>query len=92
MPLADHSLALKSMPGDLNNDGIVNCADFAIVRGAFGKRAGQTGWDARADVVADGMIDIRDLAFVSQMLPQARTVPSNHNALSAWLGRAGKKV
>ena len=85
-----HNLALKSMPGDLNSDGIVNCADFAIVRGAFGKRAGQTGWDASADVVTDGIIDIRDLAFVSQMLPAARTVHNNHNSLSACLG-AGKE-
>ena len=69
---AGHSLALKNMPGDVNGDGIVNCADFSIVRGAFGKSAGQPGWDPRADVVADGIIDIRDLAFVSQMLP-ART-------------------
>jgi hypothetical protein len=59
----------STVPGDVNGDGTVNCADIAIVRAAFGKRTGQPGWDARADVVADGVIDIRDLAFVSQKLP-----------------------
>lgn len=53
----------------VNQDGVVNCADVAIVRAAFGKRTGQPGWDGRADVVVDGVIDVRDLAFVSQKLP-----------------------
>ena len=53
----------------------MNCADFAVIRGAFGKRAGQTGWNARADVVEDGLIDIRDLAFVSQALPAGTQCP-----------------
>ena len=53
----------------MNGDGIVNCADMAVIRAAFGIRAGQPGWDARADVITDGIIDVRDLAFVSQKLP-----------------------
>lgn len=69
------SLALKNMPGDVNGDGLVNCADFTVVRAAFGKSAGQPGWDPRADVVADSIIDIRDLAFVSQMLPAGTQCP-----------------
>ena len=71
----EHSLVLKSAPGDVNDDGIVNCVDFAIVRGSFGKRTGQSGWNARADLVADGLIDIRDLAFVSQALPAGTQCP-----------------
>ncbi len=61
--------------GDLNNDGLVNCADIAIIRAAFGKRTGQPGFDARADVVKDGVIDVRDLAFVSQRLPVGTRCP-----------------
>jgi polyvinyl alcohol dehydrogenase (cytochrome) len=62
-------VAFSLLPGDLNGDAVVNCADVSIVRSAFGNRAGQPGFDPRADVVADGVIDIRDLAFVSQRLP-----------------------
>lgn len=57
------------LPGDVNADGAVNCADLAVVKAAFGKRRGQPGFDERADVVQDGVIDVRDLAYVSQRLP-----------------------
>lgn len=55
--------------GDLNNDGVVNCADVSIVKASMGKRTGQAGYDARADVDGNGMVDARDLAFVTQRLP-----------------------
>jgi hypothetical protein len=58
--------------GDLNGDGKVDCADVAIVRASFGLKIGQPGFDSRADVDLDGVVDIRDLAFVTQKLP-ART-------------------
>jgi uncharacterized repeat protein (TIGR01451 family) len=61
--------------GDLNNDDVVDCKDIAIVRAAFGKRTGQAGFDARADVVIDAVIDVRDLAFVSQRLPAGTRCP-----------------
>jgi hypothetical protein len=47
----------------------VDCGDIGIVRAAFGSHTGRPGWDARADVDTDGIIDVRDLAFVSQRLP-----------------------
>ena len=59
----------SSLPGDVNGDGNVNCADVAIVRASLGKRVSQAGFDARADVNLDGIVDIRDLALVSQKLP-----------------------
>ena len=54
---------------DVNEDGQVTCADLAIVRASFGKRAGQAGFDPRADVNRDGIVNIYDLTFVSQRLP-----------------------
>ena len=60
---ADFTLRLA---GDVNADGAVNCADIALVRAAFGKRTGQAGFDPRADVTGDGVIDARDLNYVSQ--------------------------
>lgn len=61
--------ACQKVPGDLNGDRKVDCADIAIVKASFGKRRGQPGFDARADVNNDGVVDVRDLAFVSQKLP-----------------------
>ncbi|MFO1432502.1 MAG: dockerin type I domain-containing protein [Candidatus Competibacteraceae bacterium] len=58
-----------ALPGDLNGDGTVNCADLAIVKASFGKRTGQTGFDPRADTNADGVVDIRDLSMVARQLP-----------------------
>jgi len=56
---------LNSMPafaaGDLNEDGVVNCADLAIVAGALGKRAGQPGFDVRADLEGEGHVDWDEL-------------------------------
>jgi hypothetical protein len=53
---------------DLNGDGYVDCGDVAIVKASFGKKAGQTGFDPRADVNHDGVVDVRDLAAVTQKL------------------------
>jgi len=61
--------------GDINGDSRVDCADLTIVRTAFGKRQGQPGFDTRADVVQDGLIDINDLAFVASKLPQGLSCP-----------------
>ena len=60
---------VSSIPGDINGDGIVNCSDLDIVKASFGKKVGMVGFDARADVNLDGVVDIRDLAFVAQHLP-----------------------
>jgi hypothetical protein len=57
------------MPGDLNGDLKVDCSDIAVVKAAYGTNAAQPGFDPRADVNFDGVVDIRDLAFVSQKLP-----------------------
>lgn len=54
--------------GDVNGDGVVDCADIALVRSLVGKRAGQPGFDPRADVNKDNVIDVRDVAYVSQRL------------------------
>ncbi|WP_229505057.1 M12 family metallo-peptidase [Massilia mucilaginosa] len=56
------------LAGDQNIDGKVDCADLALVKAAFGKRSGQDGFDARADVLADGVVNARDLTYVAQRL------------------------
>lgn len=62
--------APQPVPGDVDGNGVVNCADYGIVKAAIGKLPGQAGYDARADVNKDGAINARDLLFVNQQLPQ----------------------
>jgi hypothetical protein len=50
--------------GDANKDGVVNCADVAIVKAAFGTSKGGKGFNAEADLNNDGVVDINDLALV----------------------------
>jgi Dockerin type I domain len=58
-----------AVPGDLNGDGSVGCDDLAIVKASFGKKTGQVGFDVRADVNHDGVVNILDLSFVARLLP-----------------------
>ncbi|MYM94501.1 hypothetical protein GTP90_11590 [Rugamonas sp. FT81W] len=55
--------------GDVNGDGAVNCDDLAIIKAALGKRTGQAGFDARADLNKDGVVDARDLSAETQRIP-----------------------
>jgi hypothetical protein len=57
------------IPGDVNGDGVPNCADLAIVKASFGKKTGQAGFDSRADVNGDGIVNVLDLSFVARHLP-----------------------
>lgn len=63
------------LPGDLNVDGRIDCADLAIVKASLGKRTGDVGFDPRADVNNDGIVNLRDLSFVSQRVPAGTTCP-----------------
>lgn len=60
---ADFTIKLGA---DLNGDNAIDCTDIAIVKASMGKRTGQAGFDARADVDKNGVVDARDLAYVSQ--------------------------
>ena len=60
---------------DIDGNGTVDCNDLAIVKASFGKRTGQAGFDARADVNKDGVVDVRDLSFVSRQLPAGTKCP-----------------
>jgi uncharacterized repeat protein (TIGR01451 family) len=73
-PVAEASI-LVSLPGDVNGDGVVNCADVAVVKAAFGKRVGQTGYSAAADTNNDGVVNVLDLAYVTQHLPVGTKCP-----------------
>ena len=51
------------------------CADLAIIKASFGKRCGQTGFDPRADLDQNCVVDVRDLAIASKALPPGTHCP-----------------
>ncbi len=51
---------------DLNNDGVVNSKDLAIVEASFGATRGQTKYNPVADVNQDGLVNIIDLSGSAQ--------------------------
>jgi hypothetical protein len=68
------SYALAAV-GDVNGDGKVDCADLAIMKASFGKKCGQAGFDSRADLNLDCVVDIRDLAPASKQIPAGTRCP-----------------
>lgn len=55
--------------GDVNEDAQLNCADVSVATAAVGRRVGQPGYRAAADVDQNGVIDVRDIAAMARMLP-----------------------
>lgn len=55
--------------GDADLNGVVNCADYVTVKQAFGRRRGQPGYLAGADLNNDGVISITDLMVLARLLP-----------------------
>jgi hypothetical protein len=52
-----------------NGDGIVNCADLALIQAALNTGFGQLGFDSRADLNHDGFVNSLDLNLFNQLLP-----------------------
>jgi hypothetical protein len=72
---AEATTHVPQMPGDVNGDGKINCADIALVKAAFGTRTGQPGFNPNADVNHDGVVNVLDLAIVSQKLAPGTKCP-----------------
>lgn len=54
----------QAIPGDLNEDGIVNIDDITMVTSNFGRAAAEA-TDVRADANNDGLVNIDDLIIVT---------------------------
>jgi len=52
------------IPGDINNDGIVNILDVLIAVAAFGSQPGDPKWNPDADLDGNGIINILDLVII----------------------------
>jgi hypothetical protein len=71
--LVVYGLLNGPVPGDANADSVVDCRDMALVKASYGKTSTQPGFDLRADLVPDGVINIRDLSFVTQRVAPGLT-------------------
>ena len=63
----------KPLAADVNNDGIVNIQDLALIAANLGKRGQNT-----ADVNRDGVVDIKDLIKVAGAIGNVAAAPSLH--------------
>ncbi len=68
-------LAPLPIAGDLDVDADVDCDDLGVVKASIGKRRVQPGFDIRADVNDDGVVDVRDLAFVARKMTAGTRCP-----------------
>ena len=64
-----NAASLLAELADVNGDRKVDCADVSIVKAAMGTKRGEIGFDARADINLDGVVDEKDLAYVNRYLP-----------------------
>ena len=62
-------------PADVDINGHVDCLDLSIVKSSLGKVFGSPGFNPRADVNKDGVVDVKDIAFVASELPAGSSCP-----------------
>jgi len=70
---AKNSLPIRTLLGDLNNDGAVDIFDVVTVAKAFGSEPGDSNWNSVADInnafgdgVGDGSVDIFDVVTIAK--------------------------
>lgn len=61
---------LNMLSGDLNDDNVVNSADYSIAKNALGATERSTKWNATADLNKDGVINTFDLGIIAQNMGQ----------------------
>lgn len=61
---------ISMLSGDLNEDNVINSADFSIVQKANGATAKSTNWNENVDLNKDGVVNIFDLSIVNKNIGQ----------------------
>ena len=64
----DQALPLAS--GDLNDDNVINSADYSIAQKAFGATPSSSNWNDNIDFNKDGVVNVIDLSIISKNLGQ----------------------
>ena len=68
-PAIDYE-TISQVPGDINGDWVVDWLDVAALADAWLATPASPNWNARADLVGDGIINFLDFAVLAQNLPQ----------------------
>ena len=58
--------ALNMLSGDLNQDNVINSADYSIAIAAIGSTASSSNWNGSADLNKDGVVNVFDLAIINR--------------------------
>ena len=72
--------------GDLNGDGATTIADYLSLSSMFGKRTGEAGFNANADLNSDGVIDSTDFKIMEVLYKasnESTSLNSSSNLASA---------
>jgi glucose/arabinose dehydrogenase len=64
-PLPSATVAPPALLGDINGDGAVTLADFALLSISYNRREGETGYDARADLNGDRAVTLADFSMLT---------------------------
>ena len=57
------------LPGDVDGDAQLTCSDVSAATASIGKRAGEPGYLRNADLDQDGVVEMRDIVAIRQLLP-----------------------
>lgn len=61
---------VNMLSGDLNEDNMINPADYSIARAALNSTPASKNWNSAADLNKDGVVNIFDLAIISKNIGQ----------------------
>jgi len=62
---------------DINNDGVVNCRDLAVVRSALNSRIGEPRYRAESDINSDNVVDVTDLTMMAHQIGAGSNCSAN---------------
>lgn len=93
---------LNFVSGDLNDDNVINSADYSIAQKALGTTSKSAGWNENADLNKDGLINTFDLSIISKNIgkvgasgawvsPIPKSASSSGSLTSPPLGGPGQK-
>lgn len=62
--------SINLISGDLNEDNVINSADYAIAQKVIGTTSKSSNWNENADLNKDGVINVFDLGIISKNIGQ----------------------
>ena len=63
-------VALTFLTGDLNEDNVINTADYNIAKAAYGSTASSENWNSLADFNQDGIVNNYDMGYIFKNFSQ----------------------